>query len=146
MLFPDLATAQPWTYDFGTGTGTHPTNSISTTFLTSTPSGGGTYRVRTGSAGGTIVLANPGTALGTATELQLNAATSASTNKFGVYDWTTPSTVAYLKAKVRSTGTGTGGLNVSLGLNTLGSDNSGYTSSYNSALASFTMTHIRLVP
>ncbi len=65
LLTINVSKAQPWTYDFGTGTGTHPTNSVSTTFHTSTPSGGGTYRVRTSPAGGTFVLANPGTSLGT---------------------------------------------------------------------------------
>jgi hypothetical protein len=73
--------AQPWTYDFGTGTGTHPTNTVSTTFLTGTPGTGGTYRLRTGGAGGTMVLNNPGTSLGTGSEFQVNSATSTSTNK-----------------------------------------------------------------
>jgi len=132
---------QPWNYDFGTGTGTHPTNTISTTFLTSTPANGGTYRVRTGNAGGTMVLANPGTSLGTATELQINAATSTSANKFGVYDWTSPSTVAYLKYKYRTTSTSNGNLNISMGVNTIASDNQGYTSHYNNSIASLTITY-----
>ena len=132
---------QPWTYDFGTGTGTHPTNTASTTFLASTPANGGTYRVRTGTASGTMVLANPGTSLGAETELQINAATSTSSNKFGVYDWNTPSTVAYLKLKFRTTSTGNGNLNISLGINTLANDNQGYTSHYNNSLASLTIAY-----
>ena len=133
--------ATVWTYDFGTGTGTHPTNTASTTFLTSTPTNGGTYRVRTGAAGGTMILANPGTTLGTGTELQINAATSTSSNKFGVYDWTTPSTVSYVKYKYRTTSTGNGNLNLSLGINTVASDNQGYTSHYNNSIASLTITY-----
>ncbi|MBL0314482.1 MAG: hypothetical protein IPP69_01440 [Flavobacteriales bacterium] len=44
--------AQPWTYDFGTGTGSYATASgSSTTLFTGTPSGGGTYRVRCASTG-----------------------------------------------------------------------------------------------
>ena len=78
--------AQPWTYDFGVGTGSYATASgSSTTFLTSTPSGGGTYRVRAASAGNLgsgFVLANPGTTLGTGSELQINASVTGSTNKF----------------------------------------------------------------
>ena len=141
LLFSVLGWGQVWTYDFGTGTGTHPTNTISTTFLTSTPVGGGTYRVRTGTGGGTIVLANPGTTLGAGSELQIQSSTSASTNKFGVYDWNTPSTVAYLKGKIRNTSGTTGNLNISLGLNTIGSDSNGYTNHYNNSVASLTITY-----
>ncbi|GGP06566.1 hypothetical protein GCM10010992_27080 [Cloacibacterium rupense] len=132
-----------WTYDFGTGTGTFNTsNTASTTFLTSTPSGGGTYRVKMGNAvGGSFVLANPGTTLGTATELQVQASSSTSTNKFGVYDWTGPTTVAYLKAKVRTTSTGNGNLNISLGVNTIANDNQGYTSHYNNSITSLTIAY-----
>jgi len=133
--------AQPWTYNFGTGTGTHPTNSNSTSFFTGTPSGGGTYRVRTGSGGGTIVLANPGTALGTDTELQLQSTTGTSTNKFAVYDWGSPSSVGYLKAKIRTTSTGAGNLNISYGINTIGSDNNGYTGHYNNSVASLRVVY-----
>ncbi|RXR21105.1 choice-of-anchor D domain-containing protein [Flavobacterium amnicola] len=141
LLFSVAGLGQVWTYDFGTGTGTHPTNTISTTFLTSTPAGGGTYRVRTGAAGGVFTLANPGTSLGTGSELQMQSSTSTATNKFGVYDWTTPSTVAYLKAKIRTTSASTGNLNISLGINTLANDNQGYTSHYNNSITSFTVAY-----
>lgn len=134
-------TAQPWTYNFGTGTGTHPTNSTSLIFLNSTPTNGGIYRVRTGTGGGTMILANPGTSLGDGSELQINASTSTSSNKFGVYDWNTASTVAYVKWKYRTTSSTTGNLNFSLGVNTLVSDNQGYTSHYNNSLVSFTITY-----
>jgi hypothetical protein len=143
VLVPDLK-AQPWTYDFGTGTGTA-NNSNSgtgnTAFFTTTPSNGGTYRVRIGTAGGSLVLANPGTSLGTGSEVQLNAATSTATNKFGVYDWNSPSNFTYAKAKVRTTSTGAGNINFSLGLNTTASDNQGYTSHYNNSLVSFTIAY-----
>jgi hypothetical protein len=109
--------------------------------LTGLPSGGGTYRVRTGTAGGTIVLANPGTTLGTGSELQITASTSTSTNKFGVYDWTSPSTVAYLKCGLRTTSSGSGNLNISIGANTVASDNNGYTSQYNVSLTSLTIAY-----
>jgi hypothetical protein len=135
---------QPWTYNFGTGTGTaNNSNSGSgkTDFFTSTPTGGGTYRVRIGTAGGSLILANPGTTLGTDTEVQLNAATSTSTNKFGVYDWTSPSTVAYLKLKYRTSSSGNGNLNISLGINTVANDNQGYTSHYNNSLTSLTIAY-----
>ncbi|KAB1155614.1 InlB B-repeat-containing protein [Flavobacterium luteum] len=151
MLVPELATAQPWTYDFGSGTGTaNNANSGTglTTFFsttvspaTATPSGGGTYRVRVGAAGGSIVAANPGTTLGTNTELQLNAATSAATNKLGIYDWTTPSTVAYLKTKIRTTGSATGVLNISMGNSTMANDSQSYTAHYANSLVSLTLTY-----
>lgn len=141
LLISNAADAQPWTYDFGTATGTHPINSASTSFLTGLPSGGGTYRVRTGTGGGTIVLANPGTSLGSGSELQINSSSSTSTNKFGVYDWSSPSTVAYVKYKVRTTSSANGNLNFTFGANTLASDNNGYTNQYNISLTSLTITY-----
>jgi len=128
LFFASSSNAQPWTYDFGTGTGTFNTNnSNSTTFLNgiaTTPSGGGTYRIRTSSGqGGSFVVANAGTSLGSASELQINSPTGASTGKFGIYDWTSPSTVAYLKTKIRTTSSGNGNLNISFGINTLANVN-----------------------
>ncbi|MGV3631844.1 MAG: YDG domain-containing protein [Bacteroidota bacterium] len=143
-ILSNLLLAQPWTYDFGTGTGTaNNTNAGSgnTAIFTGTPSGGGTYRTRIGTGGGSLGLVNPGTSLGTGTEAQLTAATSTSTNKLGIYDWTSPSTVAYMKAKIRNTSSGNGNLNVSLGINTAANDNQGYTSHYNNSLASFTIAY-----
>ena len=143
-IFFQLLHAQPWTYDFGTGTGTANNanaGSGKTDLFPSTPSGGGTYRVRVGAAGGSVALVNPGTSLGTASETQINAATSTATNKFGVYDWNSPSTVAYVKTKFRTTSSGTGNLNFSLGINTMANDNQGYTSHYANSLASFTIAY-----
>ena len=131
---------QVWTYDFGTSTGTI-TSGASTAFFPSPPSGGGTYRVRIGTAGGGVALANPGTSLGSGTEAQITAATSTSSNKVGVYDWTSPTTVGYLKANIRTTSTATGNLNISFGVNTVANDNQGYTSHYNNSLASLRMVY-----
>lgn len=139
--------AQPWTYDFGTATGSNNSASTgNTTFLnglTSTPVGGGTYRIRTGSTPGTgFVVANPGTSLGTLGEFQINASTSSSSNKFGIYDWSSTSSVAYLKFKLRTTATsGTGQFAFVVGVNTLVTDNQGFTSHYNNALAHFSILY-----
>lgn len=144
LFFSGNVWGQTWTYDFGTGTGTaNNANSGSgnTSFFTSTPSGGGTYRVRIGTGGGSLILANPGTTLGSGSEAQLNATSGTSTNKFGVYDWNSPSSVAYLKAKIRTTSTGTGNLNISLGTNTMASDSQGYTSQYNASVTSLTIAY-----
>lgn len=145
FFFLSLAAyGQVWNYDFGTATGTainSNSGSGNIAFFSSLPTGGGTYRVRIGTGGGNLVLANPGTTLGTLAEAQLNASTSTSTNKLAVYDWAAPSTVAYLKAKVRTTSSGNGNLNISLGLNTVGSDNQGYTSHYNNSVASLTIVY-----
>ncbi|MES2690521.1 MAG: T9SS type A sorting domain-containing protein [Bacteroidota bacterium] len=146
LLLSGLSTtiAQPWTYDFGTGTGTaNNSNSGSgnTSFFTSPPSGGGTYRVRIGTGAGSLVLSNPGTSLGTGSEAQLNATTGTSTNKFGIYDWTSPSAVAYLKFKLRTTSSGAGNINLSIGANTIASDNQGFTVHYNNALASLRINY-----
>jgi hypothetical protein len=146
LFFGIELVAQPWTYDFGTGTGTFNTNnSNSTAFLngiSSTPSGGGTYRVRTSNgAGGSFVVANAGTSLGTGSELQINSPTSASTGKFGVYSWTSPSTTAYFKTKIRTTSSGNGSLTFALGTIAFPSDNNNLSASYNTLLTSVTITY-----
>ncbi len=147
LFFISDGYAQPWTYDFGTATGSNNAagtgNIVFLNGLTTTPAGGGTYRIRTGGTPGTgFVVANPGTALGTLGELQINASTSASTNKFGIYDWTSPTTVAYAKFKLRTTATlGIGSLAVAIGVNTLVTDNNGYTSHYNNSVANFSIIY-----
>ncbi|MFA5805533.1 MAG: T9SS type A sorting domain-containing protein [Melioribacteraceae bacterium] len=81
--------AQPWTYNFGSGTGTYNTASgTSTTFLPAPSTNGGTSFVRIGSAGGSFNLDNPGTTLGTDTELSGIGPTSTSVNKFSIYSYT----------------------------------------------------------
>jgi hypothetical protein len=136
------ASAQPWTYNFGTTTGTFNTsNTASTTFLnglTATPSGGGIYRVRVSNAqGGSFNVDNPGTSLGTDGELRIVAPTGTSLGKFGVYDWTSPSIVAYTKFKMRSTSSANGTFTYALGINTIVSDNQSYSSHYNNSVAMF---------
>lgn len=111
------STAQPWTYDFGTTTKSHTSGAV-TNFFPSTPSGGGTYRVRVGSAGGNMVLANPGTSLGTGAELQITAPTSTSCNKFTVYGWDNPTTSTHLKFKMRTEATNTASFWLMIGANT----------------------------
>jgi hypothetical protein len=139
LISPEIF-AQPWNYDFGTGTGTYTTASgANTTFFTGTPAGGGTYRLRCASSGnvGTgFVLANPGTTLGTASELQINASVTGSSQKFTVYGWTSPSNTAYAKFNFRNTSTGNGALAFHLGNGALlpYQDATGYTS-YNASLA-----------
>ncbi len=149
FLFLSLAlqlkvSAQPWTYDFGTGTGSYNTASgINTSFFTSTPSGGGTYRIRCGTTPGTgFVLANPGTSLGTGSELQVNASSGSSTNKLTVYGWSSPATVAYVKFKLRTTSTGNGIIAFHLGDGgtTVYQDATDYTS-YNSSLSVLDITY-----
>lgn len=142
LLFSVLGFAQTWSYDFGTSTGTADnTNSGSgnTSFFPSTPSGGGTYNVRIGASGGNLVLANPGTSLGTGSEAQLNASANDDANKFGVYSWNSPTTKFYLKAKIRTTSTGNGTLTFSLGKNTVASNNLDYINNYNDTFVSFSI-------
>lgn len=79
--------AQPWVYDFGTGTGSH-TSGSSTTFLPQPSTNAGQDRVRVGDAGGGLYLENSGLAsLGIDTELHVVAPTSGSVNKFSIYDY-----------------------------------------------------------
>lgn len=138
--------AQPWIYDFGTGTGSYPSGTTQTiNILSSTPTNGGTYRLRTGTAGGGFTFANPGTSLGSATELQLNASTSTSTNKFTIFGWNSPSAVAYLRAKVRTSSSGGGNLVIQLGDggtgSTTGSDNQEFNKGYNNSLTSLLLKY-----
>jgi len=143
--------AQPWLFDFGTGTGTANNANAGTgltTFYsavisptTTTPVGGGTYRVRIGTGGGSLTNPNPGTTLGTGSEASLNATTGTSTNKFGVYDWSTPSNFLFFKSKIRTTSSSTGTLNFSAGINTIANDNQGFTSHYNNSLVSLRINY-----
>lgn len=81
--------SQPWGYNFGTGTGTFNTSDTeSTSFLPAPQSNGGTARVRVGTEGGGFFLENPGSTLGTDSELRGTAPTSSSINKFSIYGWT----------------------------------------------------------
>ncbi len=76
--------AQTMSYDFGSGTGVH-TSGESSTFLPAPAAG--TAKIRVGTQGGRAILANPGSAaLGRASEMQLEAPTGSSLNKFSLYD------------------------------------------------------------
>ncbi len=148
LCFAAMAVGQPWTYNFGTVTGNYNTsNTPSTTFLNSltpTPSGGGTYRVRmSNGTGGGFVVANPGTSLGSAGELQITAPTNSSTNKLTIYGWNSPSPVAYVKFDLRTTSTANGTFAIQLGDGTVttGNDNQSYTAGYNAAITSLSITY-----
>lgn len=81
---------QPWTYNFGTETGTYNTNnSASTTFLPTPESNGGTARVKISNGqGGAFILSNPGVDIGgSGSQLQISAPTGTSVNKFSIYDY-----------------------------------------------------------
>lgn len=138
--------AQPWTYNFGTGTGSYTTASgVSTTFFSGTPSGGGTYRLRcatTGNVGAGFVLSNSGTSLGTGTELQINASATASTQKFTVFGWSSPSNTAYVKYKFRNTSAAAGVLAFHLGNGaTVPFQDATAYNSYNASLAVLWITY-----
>lgn len=93
------AWGQPWTYNFGTGTGSYSTASgVSLTFLPQAPSG--EDRIRVGTGGGSFNLENPGlSSLGTDTELRIVAPTGTSSNFFQVYDHAAAK-VSYIKYKL----------------------------------------------
>lgn len=82
-----VSMAQPWDYDFGTGTGSW-TSGSSTDFLPYPSSG--TARVSVGSSGGgSFNLENPGlSSLGSETELRIVAPSSVYINKYSIYDYT----------------------------------------------------------
>ncbi|MBL0314481.1 MAG: T9SS type A sorting domain-containing protein [Flavobacteriales bacterium] len=86
-------------------------------------------------------MANPGTSVGTGTELQINASITASTNVFGVYDWTSPATVGYYKMKVRTTATGTGTFAFAIGTNSAANTGTGYSGNYANHLGVFWITY-----
>jgi len=104
-----LLSSTTWNYSFGTGTGSH-TSGTSNTFLPVTETNGGSRYVRIGSGSGSINLENPGLAsLGSDTELRAVAPTTASVNKFSVFDYT-PGKSFYTKFNVlfgNSTGANT---------------------------------------
>jgi hypothetical protein len=136
--------SQPWVYNFGNTSGVANNLNSSTgntTFLPNTPVGGGTYRVRVGSNGGSIALNNPGTSLGSESELQLNAASGTNTNKFCIYSWANLTSVAYLKAKMRSSSPSNGSFAIFIGTYPTGPTNGSYTSEYAGTLASLWFTY-----
>lgn len=125
-----VVSAQPWTYDFGTSTGTHASNAVSETFLPAAPAG--SDRVRVGGAGGSWNMENQAIAFGSGSYLRGAAPTSASVNKFSVYDYTAGKSFA-LKFDVRfgnSAGANTatsGTWNLFIGDGVIYSDNNAFT-------------------
>lgn len=88
VLFSTLSFAQPWNYNFGTGTGSH-TSGISTTFLPTPETNGGTAaRVRIGTGGGSFNLEDQTISFGSQSYLRGVAPTGTSVNKFSIYDYT----------------------------------------------------------
>ena len=85
-----LGYSQPWSYDFGSTTGSFSTPSgTSTTFLP-TPTSGTSF-VRIGTGTGSINLENSGTGIqkiGSGVRLRLEAATNTSVNKASIYNYT----------------------------------------------------------
>jgi hypothetical protein len=89
FLFDNLS-AQPWTYNFGSGSSTSFTtsNSTSTSFLPAPSSGTSFVRVSDAQGGG-FYLDNPGlAAIGNDAELRIIAPTGNSVNKFSIYGYT----------------------------------------------------------
>ncbi len=122
IIFTNQLSAQPWTYNFGTGTGSHTSSTASTSFLPAPTSG--TARVRVGTNPGSITLANAGLAdLGSGSELQITSNTSSSsTTKFSVYDFTA-SKLGYLKFSAAFSGGTNGIYQLSIGDGATYSDN-----------------------
>lgn len=128
---------QIYTYDFGTGTGTADGSNANnggagiTNFFTGTPTGGGTYRLRIDAHGGSMVLDNPGTTLGSDTEAKLTASSFNTTvvggapyrNIMGVYDWDAPSETFYLRMNLRTSSIGAGVITIAIGNSNIGSTN-----------------------
>ena len=122
ILFHLSGSAQPWTYNFGTGTGSFTSSTASTVFLP-TPSSG-TARVRVGTNPGSISLVNPGVSnLGSGSELQITSNTgSTSTTKFSIHDYTAGKS-GYVTFKISFRGGTNGQYNFSLGDGANFSDN-----------------------
>jgi hypothetical protein len=82
--------AQPWSYNFGSATGTFATASTidSTSFLPVPEPNGGKARVRVGSQGGGFFLENQVIAFGSASYLRAAPPTGSSLNKLSIYNYT----------------------------------------------------------
>ncbi len=87
ILISTSVFAQPWVYNFGTGTGSF-TSGVSETFLPSPQTNGGIARVRIGSQLGSFNLENQTISFGSDSYLRGVAATGGSVNKFSIYDYT----------------------------------------------------------
>ena len=127
ILFSTISFAQPWNYDFGTGTGSYSTaNSSSLTFLPDPATGGGTdSRVRIGGGGGSFNLQN----FSSQSYLRTVAPTGTSGNKFSIYDYTAGKsftirfTLRFGSSNGSATGAGSGKWVFAVGDGTTFSDN-----------------------
>lgn len=105
LTIAGAASADLWTYDFGTAASNH-TTGISSNFLPQAPSG--EDRVRIGTGAGGFYMENPGdVGVGTDTELRIVAPTGTSANKFSIYNYT-PSNVFSVGMSLKMTGGSSG--------------------------------------
>ncbi len=127
FLYSSVIISQSWNYNFANKKDSViSVNSIAgnTNFLSATPANGGTYKVKVGSAGGSIDLV-PDSVNGSS--LKIIASSNLYTNKFTVYGWSPSSTSAYLKCKLKTASTDNGTLAIEIGS---GEQNSVYTNFY----------------
>lgn len=127
LTIAGTASADLWTYDFGTGASSHTANAVSLTFLPQPDTGGGEDRVRVGSGAGGFYMENPGdTGIGTDTELRIVAPTGTSVNKFSIYDYTAGQSFT-LGMTLKMTGGSSGNFYLFTGDGASLSDSSGFT-------------------
>ena len=88
MLLAARAPAQPWSYNFGTGTGSWTAGVDSTSFLPAPDTHGGKARVRVGTGNGGFSMESQVITFGSLTYLRCTAPTSGSINKFSIYNYT----------------------------------------------------------
>lgn len=101
-----VSQAQPWSYDFGTSTGTFNSSTASESFLPAPATNGGKARVRTGT-GSTGFVLEPSTIGTTGSQLRIKASSGTSTTKFSMYDFTPGKTFA-MKFKMNLSGATSG--------------------------------------
>ncbi len=118
------AKSQSWSYDFSNINDTATNlNSFAdnTSFFSNTPVNGGTYNVKIGGTGGSIILTQK---TDTSSVLKLTSAANSFTNKFTVYGWSPAEATAYFKCNLKTASTQDGTIVIELG-------NAGINSVYN---------------
>lgn len=100
FIYIHPASAQVWSYDFGTSTGRFELSGSSTNFLPQPLYGNS--RVNIGDGGGAFALVNAGTDLGSHTELTATASSNTNVNKISLFDCS-PGPAAYMKYGLRFT-------------------------------------------
>jgi hypothetical protein len=93
-VFHTGALAQVWAYNFGSGNSFLNAPGFNTSFLPA-PMQGSAF-VNIGSGNGSFTLANPGSGLGSESELQVVGSSDASLNKFGIHGYPA-GTTSYMK-------------------------------------------------